>query len=54
MAAWKPDSLANRVQIINAGRPELRSDASIIRGPGPELIGSACRVLPGFALSRQG
>ena len=51
--AWKPDSLANRAQIIDGERPELRTDARIIRSPGPELVGSGYRVLPCFALSRQ-
>jgi len=49
-----PASLLNRVQIVDADGPELRADARIIRGPGPELSSRGYGVLPRFALSGQG
>lgn len=45
---------ADRLHVISANRTELRTDASIIRSPGPELIGRCGGSLPGFALGRQG
>lgn len=45
---------ADRLHVIRADRTEIRTDARIIRGPGPESIGRCRGSLPGIALARQG
>src|SRR4030081_1735993 len=44
---------ADSLQVVIADCPELRTNAGVLGGMGPELTGGRSGLLPGFALGRK-